>query len=105
MSNLRRCASVEMIPISCRCLGVVTAGEACSPRSLLARMIELMGVFSSWVILLMKLVRCSEKLISRSRKASAEKPKNRTRIVETSPGSARLRTSARVGARSSDTAI
>ena len=89
----------------CRCFGEVLAGEVLSSRSFVERTIELIGVFSSWVMLLMKFVRCEEKLKYLSKTPSAEKPRSNTIIVEMKLGKARRSTSARVGSRSSDTRI
>ena len=69
------------------------------------RTIELTGVLSSCVMLLMKLVRWEAKLMYFSNTARAENPSSRTMIVEMKLGRARRKTSARVGARSSDTRI
>ena len=63
----------------------------------------LTGVFSSCVILLMKLVRCEEKLICLSKTPRAEKPRTSTISVEMKLGKAKRSTSDFVGVTSSVT--
>ena len=65
----------------------------------------LTGVFSSCVILLMKLVRCEEKLMCLRRTPRAEKPRTSTMIVEMKLGNASRSTSDFVGVTSSVTFI